>query len=535
MTPTILIGLDGATFTILDPLMENGTMPFLKEFVGGGVRADLLSTPNPLTPPAWTSMTTGRSPGNHGIFDFIWAEEREHDHYFTLHSYRDIKAETIWSIVSRQGGTVGSLNFPLMSPPPKVSGYVVPGLVSWKHLRRNVYPRGLYEQLKAIPGFNARELAWDFDLEKKAAKGISEEEYENWVTFHIDRERQWFEVTRHLMQERPSDLLAILFDGLDKILHMGWRFLDPGSFPENPSPWEQMMRDRCTDYFRELDRFLAEISALAGPDARIFMASDHGFGPSWEVLRINTWLHSQGYLTWRDAEELDEKGRESAQRLVDNHFVLLDWNKTTAYARSTTSNGIFIRVAQSPDGGGVPPSQYESFRNELIEKLKEIKDPASGERIVKRVLTKEEAFRGSHNQQAPDLLLVMRDHSFASILNKEPIVCTRPEIEGTHYPEGIFLARGPGIRQGAALPQLSILDVTPALLYSLGLPIPGDLEGRFAEELYEPSMLEDRPCKVGETTQTPESLTGTVGAPVFCDKEEQAEIYKRLQALGYVE
>jgi hypothetical protein len=151
------------------------------------------------------------------------------------------------------------------------------------------------------------------------------------------------------------------------------------------------------------------------------------------------------------------------------------------------------------------------------------------------VLTKEEAFPGSHNRQAPDLLLVMRDHSFASILNKEPIVCPRPEIEGTHYPEGIFLARGPGIRQGAALPQLSILDVAPALLYSLGLPIPSDFEGRFAEELYETSLLEDHPCKVGETTHTPESLTGAVGAPVFCDKEEQAEIYKRLQALGYVE
>ena len=57
MERTVLIGLDGATFTVLDPLMDEGVMPFLKSFVAKGVRAHLLSTPNPLTPPAWTSTS----------------------------------------------------------------------------------------------------------------------------------------------------------------------------------------------------------------------------------------------------------------------------------------------------------------------------------------------------------------------------------------------------------------------------------------------------------------------------------------------
>ncbi|MFQ5677390.1 MAG: alkaline phosphatase family protein, partial [bacterium] len=73
---TLLLGLDGATFALLDSLMDEGTMPFLKELVERGVRANLMSTANPLTPPAWTSMTTGRSPGNHGIFDFLLSGAR---------------------------------------------------------------------------------------------------------------------------------------------------------------------------------------------------------------------------------------------------------------------------------------------------------------------------------------------------------------------------------------------------------------------------------------------------------------------------
>jgi predicted AlkP superfamily phosphohydrolase/phosphomutase len=533
MTPTLLIGLDGATFSILDPLMENGTMPFLKEFVRMGTRAELMSTTNPLTPPAWISLVTGRTPGNHGVFDFIWAEERKTDHYFTLHNFGDIKCETIWSIVSRHKGSVCSLNFPMMSPPPAVTGCVVPGLVSWKHLRRNVYPADLYEKLKKLPGFNAKELAWDFELEKKAEKGVAEEEYEHWVEFHIRRERLWFEIARYLMKHEPCDLMAVLFDGPDKILHMGYRFLDPKLLTDSPSDWESKIRNLCLEYFRELDGFIAEIVNLAGTDTRIFMASDHGFGPSREVFRVNAWLQSKGYLTWKDLTGLDEKSRESAQRVIDRHFVLLDWDKTSAYARTNTSNGIYIRVAKNSEQTGVPLEKYESFRTHLIEELKEVRNPETGEQIIQRILTKEEAYPGSNNEQAPDLMLVMRDHSFISIHNKNPIIYRRPHIEGTHYPEGIFLARGPGIRKGEAVSPLSIEDVTPCLLYSLGLDVPKNFDGQMPAQVFENSYADTYPVKIGEPTKSVDSGTGETGEDSM-NEEAKKEIFEQLKALGYM-
>jgi predicted AlkP superfamily phosphohydrolase/phosphomutase len=534
MKPTLLIGLDGATFTILDPLMENGTMPFLRDFVAQGVRARLRSTPNPLTPPAWISMITGRSPGNHGIFDFIWAEQRKADHYFTLYNFRDIRCETLWSMVSRQQGRVGSLNFTMMSPPPQVSGYIVPGLVSWKHMRRNVYPREIYSELQSLPGFNVKELAWDFDLEKKAERGIPEEEYENWIRFHIRRERQWFEILRYLMIHHPCDLTAILFDGIDKILHMGWRFLDSEISSLELSAAERSTRELCLEYFRELDSFVKEIVTLAGPEARIFVASDHGFGPSRFVFRANTWLHEQGYLTWKDFDDLDEKDRESARRLVDKHFVLLDWERTTAYARTVTSNGIYIRVAQRPGEPGVPVDQYESFRKELMDKLFDVRVPESGERAIQKILTREEAFPGDHNEQAPDLTLVMADYSFISILNKTPAVARRPHADGTHYPEGVFVAAGKGIRKGAHAQQLSILDVAPALLYSLGLGIPLDFEGRLSEEIFEPSYLREHPVRSGAPTQ-PRKPIGFKEEGQAISEEEERQIFEQMKALGYLE
>ncbi|MDW7772817.1 MAG: alkaline phosphatase family protein [Desulfobulbaceae bacterium] len=534
MNKTILIGLDGATFTILDHLMENGTMPFLKDLVEKGVRARLLSTPNPLTPPAWISMTTGRTPGNHGVFDFIWAEQRKADHYFTLYNFRDIRCETIWSIVSRSGGTAGSLNFTMMSPPPEISGYVIPGLVSWKHMRRNVFPRNLYEELKALPDFNVKELAWDFDLEKKAEQGIPEEEYENWVKFHIRREKQWCDVLLHLMKNHPCDLTSILFDGTDKILHMGWRFLDPGCLSPKPSPWEKKIRQLCLDYFRELDGFLRRIAETAGPDAKIFLASDHGFGPSWFTFRVNTWLHEKGYLAWRDIEEFDEHNRTKAKRLVDKHFVLLNWDKTMAYARSVTSNGIYINVSREPGQPGIPASRYGDFRARLIEELSAVREPATNTPVIKKIMTKEEAFPGKNNEQAPDLTLVMADHSFISIVNKIPAVVQRPEIAGTHYPEGIFIAGGPGINRGEKLEDLSIIDVTPALLYSLGLEIPSDIEGKLGNGIFEESYLKQHPCRIGRPTVSPEAYVALKKADTPSPEEEQL-IFEQFKALGYME
>jgi predicted AlkP superfamily phosphohydrolase/phosphomutase len=272
---------------------------------------------------------------------------------------------------------------------------------------------------------------------------------------------------------------------------------------------------------------------MAGPDARIIMVSDHGFGPSRYVFRVNTWLHEQGYLNWKQTEGFDTKNQESVQRLIENHFVYLDWNTTTAYARTTTSNGIYIRVARQPGQTGVPVAQFDSFRNNLVEKLLAITHPDTGELVVKRVLTKEEAYPGENNQGAPDLTLVMSDYSFVSILDKSPVIFPRPEIEGTHYPQGIFIANGSGIRQGIKLSPFSIIDIAPCLLYSLDLEIPSDFEGQLPLDVFEDPFIEKHPLRIGAPTQTPDSYA--LGDQKTGGKTEDEDIYKRLKMLGYIE
>ena len=532
---TLLIGLDGATFSILDPLMKDGIMPFLKEFVASGARAELRSVIPPITPPAWTSLITGRSPGHHGIFDFFQKEGESH--YIRFTTSQDVHCETIWSIVSRHGERVTTLNFPLMLPPPAINGTVVSGgWMTWRQLRLGCYPSDLYDKLKALPGFNPRELALDMANEVKAIEGCQHEEYEEWIKLHIRRERQWLNILRHLMKEEPCKLTAILFDGIDKLQHLCWRFLDPNYSSKQLSPWELKVRNLCLDYFRQLDHILAEIADLAGPDSTIVMASDHGFGAQGETFFVNTWLEQNGHLAWAD----DKPPAEGESAILGmgqlaRHVYTLNWDQTLAYASTPSSNGIHIVVANSQQEKGIQKADYKRFRDQLIESLYKLKSPTTGEQVITRIWTREEAFNGPYMHLAPDLTLTMRDGGLISILASDMPVKPRPEPSGTHRPEGVIIAKGPGIHQDITLNQISILDATPLLLYSLSLPIPEDMEGRLPTEFFEPSMLRNRPVQVSGNSKSLASATEKNTVKVVYDAEAEAKIAARLRDLGYIE
>lgn len=524
MSRTVLIGLDGATFSVLDPLMASGTMPFLSELQRTGARAPLRTIMPPLTPPAWTSLMTGLRPGRHGVFDFFQKESADAEHY-ALATSQDIQAPTIWTLASDHGRSVIALNFPLMFPPPPVEGYVVPGgWMPWRQLRLGCHPPGLFDELKRLPSFEARELSLDMELEAKAIEGCAADEHADWIRLHTRREERWFDILRHLLTTRePADLIAVMFDGPDKLQHLCWRFIDPACRPQAPEPWEAEAIELCEQYFRGLDAMLAEIVALAGEDATVVLASDHGFGETWDVFYVNRWLEQHGYLAWRDeaAGAADELQVGFAQ--ITRHVNDLDWERTVAYAATPSSQGINL-VRRPPDGSpGVAPERRAALLEEIAAGLRE-------EPLILDVLTREDAFPGPHGERAPDLSLVLADGAAVSILRSDEVVRRREQPNGNHRWHGILLARGPEIRAGARVEELSIVDVAPLLLHSLGVPVPEGLDGRVPTELFDPGALARRP-----PSYAPAAAPAPTAAAVPFDDEEEATIVGRLRALGYVE
>lgn len=223
----------------------------------------------------------------------------------------------------------------------------------------------------------------------------------------------------------------------------------------------------------------------------------------------------------------------SGRRREASPFAFLDWQHTIAYSPTPSSNGIVIRVAQKPGQPGIEPRDYEKFREKLIKELYEIKDPATGESIITKVMTREEAFSGAAMEKAPDLTLELRDSGFVSIKNREPVLVQRHFPLGTHHPEGIFIAWGAGIKSGGGETQMEIANLAATFLHSVGLTIPEDLDGRDIIPCFTEDYLVNAPVKTGPATLPVQD--GVLHEELSYSEEDNAEIIQRLKMLGYLE
>ena len=193
-------------------------------------------------------------------------------------------------------------------------------------------------------------------------------------------------------------------------------------------------------------------------------------------------------------------------------------------------------VNRDGKSAGIAPHEYPAFRERLMDDLRGFRDPESGEPVVTGIWTREEAFAGPEGSLAPDLTLALRDGGLVSILPSEQPLVRRPMIAGAHRPVGIFAARGPGIRKGAQADELSILDVAPTVLYSLGVPIPEQIQGRVPEEIYEPAALQLQPVERASTVPAGNEVGhASNGVTPTISPEDEQVVLERLRELGYIE
>jgi len=285
-----------------------------------------------------------------------------------------------------------------------------------------------------------------------------------------------------------------------------------------------------------LDQVIGQIVEMAGPEATVIIASDHGFGATTKVFHVNAWLEQAGYLTWSEEARLGNVGDGIlGMGHLSRHTEWLDWERTRAYAATPTSNGIHIVMADHNGSVGVQPEEYTRFRAELMEALYSLVDPFTGEAVVYRIWTREEAFPGVAVDLAPDLTLTLQDGGLVSILPSAQVLKPRPKPVGTHRPLGIFLAKGPDIRRGVTLHELSILDVAPLMLYCLGLGIPEELEGRVPLEIYELAFQARMPVRIESAASRSSPSPSREATVTVYDEDAEEAMLARLKALGYLE
>ncbi|MBI4838806.1 MAG: alkaline phosphatase family protein, partial [Nitrospirae bacterium] len=144
----MVIGIDGATFDVINPLISRGKLPNLKQLIDNGASGQLKSTMPPLSPAAWSTFQTGKNPGKHGVFDFFRNSPGEHG-YLPVNS-TFLKSKTLWEILSDYGKRVGVLNIMFNYPPREVNGFIVSGKETPSEESEYTFPPSLKNELLQV-------------------------------------------------------------------------------------------------------------------------------------------------------------------------------------------------------------------------------------------------------------------------------------------------------------------------------------------------------------------------------------------------
>jgi len=543
----LLFGLDGATWRILDPMIQRGHLPHLAAMRQVGAYGVLSSTVPPVTAVAWTTFQTGLLPGNHGLFDFS-----QHDvGTYSTHvvSSSDITVPTLWELASAAGKHVVTVNVPLTYPPRPINGAVVAGMLTPSVKGDLTYPADLKrELLTAVPDYRVLVPQTDFNV-----RG-----WEPFVEASERTVRSRAKALRFLVDQVVPDwdLAMLHFQETDTLQHAGYPWLDPS----HPAFSEQRYAQGLAVY-QAIDEEIGELVArLADEDTLVVALSDHGHQAVSRTVNVNVALARAGLLRQVD---LGGKGLPAAlaraavtallrldrwnlnkrllprarrRRLVERvtDAIGIAWESTEAYMiHGWVYAYVNVNLRGREANGTVTPADYASVRQRAAAALLDMRDPETHEPIVEKVLTREEAFDGVRSDRAPDLVAVPRPgYEFSSSILQSERGLVRPNLTrrdhlGTHSMDGILLAQGRAVASGE-IEGASLVDVFPTVLAWLGIPIPAYAEGRVLESLFQQPV--EAPI---DQDATLDDIAPT-GDQTFTAEDERV-VEERLRSLGYMD
>ena len=544
------VGLDGATFDVIDPLIAKGKLPALEKLLASGTRARLASTVPPLSAPAWVSFMTGTNPGRHGVFHFRAMDEGTLGS--SLVGSWAYRGRTIFDYASRAGLDVLAFRVPMTYPPWPLQGVMVAGFPTPDPRTNYSSPTEVAERigpLVKLSPFKAMMANLDAQIEN--------------IDFYLERSTK---ALVELAAERDADLFCYVNSATDWIAHKFWRYSDPRA-----PGYEPHASDNGTlleSFYEKVDASLGALLDEAADDALVIVLSDHGTGPR-TVNRFNTnaWLEELGLWErsprnmsgsalkteviqwvkknvpgktslkpwlWQKFPPLRSALRSSAQGLRD-YGGAMNSARSRTYRMSLHDHveGVNVNLVGREPDGIVEAGDFESTREQVIEAARSMTDPATGRRLFHAVHKREELYEGAHAHLAPDVVLILdpEEHEFGTGSGKKGVFSRVPSSHlghssATHRPDGILAMAGPGVRTGE-LEGIQLIDVPATILWALGLEVPDEMDGRVLTEAFWSELAESFPIRHGAAaTQESESSAFTA--------EEEEQMTAHLRDLGYL-
>jgi len=351
----LIIGLDGADWDLVDPLMRQGRMPRLKRLVDEGVRAPLRSYDPMISPLLWTTMVTGVGPDRHGVADFQAIEAGTGRRVPITSRFRRTRA--LWDMLGEAGGTSAFIAWWASFPAEPVRGFQVSNLVAFETVRPRppgrAVPVGLtwprdYLDAVAPRLITAADLAYDEvtpilriprdefeaarrevleppavtgDPNDRDTGGASRRAVQRPVALALSiltGTRNYAAIAADLAARHP-DLTAVYFEGIDMMGHRFQHCLPP-RLPICPAQDYARFQEAVTGFYVLQDRLMGEVIDAAGPGTTILVVSDHGFrSGTARPADVHPYTTEQP-VEWHDPEGifvLAGPGARRGLRLVD--------------------------------------------------------------------------------------------------------------------------------------------------------------------------------------------------------------------------
>jgi predicted AlkP superfamily phosphohydrolase/phosphomutase len=548
----LVIGLDGASFNVLDPLIEKGHLPTIAKLIADGTRSDLETTFPPITAVAWSSFMTGKNPGKHGIFEFVRRDRGSNRELAVNARFR--KGRAIWDLLSDAGKQVIVHNFPCTYPPNEINGLMIADFMTPRGRRDFAYPTSLLSELEEKFG------SYRLHLSQTYANGNVDAVLDEL----FDELEYKAKVTEYLMTRYGWDAFFQYFWGTDRIQHELWHIIDE-QHPRHDKQEAATFRDRVLGYFRRVDEIVGKLISLAGDDPLVLIASDHGFGPAHKYCSLNIWLLQEGFLKLkRDASTRVKKlmfslgltpefafrvsrkipgalrpargvsSQPGASKLMGQFFLSfndVDWSRSVAFSKGNYGQ-IYVNLKGREPNGTIDEGEYEKVREQIIDRLQTVRDPRTGSRWIGQIFRREEIYNGPLVGDAPDIAFLPEDMRYLPLGNADftsnKFMVDAFGISGCHRMNGVMIANGPGVLRGKAIDNARIYDMAPTLLYLTGQPILDDMDGRVLSDIVSPEYLNANKVRVAASQDDAD----TSGAE-YSDAENE-DVIERLRSLGYV-
>jgi len=496
--PIVVLGVDGMDWRVVNDLWSAGKMPNLSLLCDEGFCTESSSKWSS-SPMIWSTVATGVTPERHGIDAFV---NETMEGRFPM-SANDRKTAAIWNMTSLAGYKTAIFGWWASWPSEDIHGVVVSARAAND---RTMDDRASPPAMQAMFDKNWAAALAGKDRFVECGPMARNDSYSSWWTLEMLKE--------------DYDVYFTYVRCIDGVSHPYWGYWDAGAFP-NLSPEDiESKRHIIPTNYEVVDEFVGEVLASMPEDANLFLLSDHGFHSTKRMI-VNVRCYTDQLLEAMGYAVLDED-----QDAIPAQSKVIRWHSAPKWYRQA----VRFMVEGRDDGGTVKPEEVEALKQRLKEELKPIVYSTGGFAFRLQEPSEKEAEVG-----ADAIIQVLKgDPTRVLIIDGREVEGPIGPITrntGNHHPvapPGVFIAYGPDIDRSSGIQSFRVEDLTPTVLFGLGLPVAEDFDGEAVEAIFNAEFRESHP------KQTISSYGSHATGPVMASAADK-QMIEELQALGYID